>query len=84
MSTKQEQEDLNREEHSMKLETQFPALRKSQKTLVVNTFLVSYQAILSAPKEEILQFVVDKATEEQINSFPAIKEEIKKYKNTLV
>lgn len=63
----------------MKISEIFPVMTQSQKELCVNVFLASYQAILEAPEEEIMEFIIDNAGEE-INRFPKVKEKIEKYK----
>ena len=67
----------------MKISEIFPAMTKSQKELCINVFLTSYQAILEAPEEEIMEFIIDNA-EEEINRFPKVKEKVEKYKQSKV
>ena len=68
----------------MELQKLFPAMSKSQKDLCVNVFLSSYEAVLDAPEEEIMQFIVSNTDDEKLKCFPKVKEKVDKYKNTLV
>lgn len=68
----------------MELQGLFPAMSKSQKSFCINVFLSSYQAILDAPEEEIMQFIISNTDDEKLQSFPKVKEKVDKYKNALV
>ena len=68
----------------MKLENMFPMTTKAQKDFILNVLLSSFQAILSASEEELMEFIICNTTEEQINCFPDVKAKIKEYRNVLV
>ena len=68
----------------MKLENMFPMTTKAQKDFILNVLLSSFQTILSALEEELMEFIICNTTEEQINCFPAVKAKIKEYRNALV
>jgi hypothetical protein len=68
----------------MELQKLFPAMSKSQKSFCVNVFLSSYEAILDAPEEEMMQFIISNTDDEKLKSFPKVKEKVDKYKNTMV
>ncbi len=67
----------------MELQKLFPAMSKSQKSFCVNVFLSSYEAILDAPEEEMMQFIISNTDDEKLKSFPKVKEKVDKYKNTM-
>ncbi len=59
-----------------KLEELYPAVSKANRTLVMNSFLTSYEFVLSEDEEYILNFIRENASQEQISVFPHIKEKL--------
>ena len=61
---------------SYKLEELYPVTSKANRTFVVNSFLASYEFILSEDEDYILRFIRENASQEDIKAFPHIKEKL--------
>lgn len=59
-----------------KIEELYPNVSKANRTFVINSFLASYEFILSEDEDYISKFILENASQEQINAFPQIKKKL--------